>query len=122
MQIHYKEKALLANQYKLERAEKSKNWIGRNKWKVALFGLFMSIIGPVYRHEPDGLHRKKSVSAAEISDLDYMGTAILFGVFYALVMFIAYWVWKYQDEKSIKDLKKQRSVLLVELDLLEKKL
>jgi len=30
MQIHYKEKALLANQYKIEKAERTKNWVGRN--------------------------------------------------------------------------------------------
>ena len=63
-----------------------------------------------------------SISAVDISDLNYMGTAILFAVFYTIVMFIAYWVWKYQDEKNIKDLKKQRTILQVELDLLENKI
>ncbi|KQC34204.1 hypothetical protein AAU57_13310 [Nonlabens sp. YIK11] len=115
MQAKYLKKALLANQYKIERAEKSKNWIGRNKVKVILFGIFMSVVGPVYTHEPDGLHRREAVKAVDVSDFGHMGTAIAFAIFYTLAFLVAYFVWKYQDAKQIRQLKEHRIQLKEQL-------
>lgn len=122
MQIQYKEKALLANKYKIERAERNKNWIGRNWINVLLFGVFISIVGPAYTSEADGIYRKESVSALELSDFGYFGTVLCIAIWYAACMTIAYFTWKYQDNRKIKNLKKQRTELLRELDLLKKQI
>lgn len=119
MQIHYKEKALLANQYKIEKAERSKNWIGRNWINVLLFGVFISFVGPTYTSVADGVYRKKSVMALDLSDFGYFGTVLCIAIWYAACMTIAYFVWNYQDNRKIKNLKKQRTELLKELELLK---
>ncbi|AGC77324.1 hypothetical protein LX97_01626 [Nonlabens dokdonensis] len=118
MQIHYKEKALLANQYKIERAERNKNWIGRNWFNVLLFGVFISFVGPVWTHQPDGIYRKKAVKALDYSDFDYVGTVAYVFVVYSICITIAYFVWKHQDEKKIRKLKAHRKELENELKVL----
>ena len=121
MQIYYKEKALLANQYKIEKAERNKNWIGRNWVNVTLFGIFMSAVGPVYTHQPDGIYRREAVRAVDLSDLGYLGLGIAFAFFYTFCLFMAYFTGKYQDEKKISRLKKEREKLRIELHLLKGK-
>lgn len=120
MQIHYKEKALLANQYKIERAERNKNWIGRNWVNVLLFGVFISFVGPAYTSEADGVYRKESVSALELSDFGYFGTVLFIAIWYAACIIIAYFTWNFQDNRKIKNLKNQRIKLLRELEFLKK--
>ncbi len=122
MQIHYKEKALLANEYKLEKAERTKNWVGRNWINVALFGIFMSIVGPVYTHAPDGIHRTKAVAAVNVSDFGHLGTGVVFAIFYTFCMLIAYWTGKYQDKKKIAQLKEDRAKIEAELQALRDQL
>lgn len=119
MQIHYKEKALLANQYKIEKAEHTKNWIGKNWIKVALFGVFMSVAGPVWTHQPDGIYRQEAISAVDVSDFGHLGTGIAFAIVYTICMFIAYFTGNYQDNKKIARLKKERVQLQEDLILLQ---
>lgn len=118
MEIYYKDKALLANQYKIEKAERDKNWIGRNWIKALLLGVFMSVVGPVYTHQPDGFYRQKAVSAVDVSDLGHLGTGVVFALFYTICVLIAYWTGNYQDNKKIKRLKEERQLLQKELELL----
>lgn len=121
MQIHYKEKAILANRYKIERAERSKNWIGHNLLNVVLFGIFISIVGPTWIKEPSMFSNKKPITALEMSDFGYIGTVIYIVIWYTGCIIIAYFAWKYQDERKIKKLKKQRMLLLSELEFLKLK-
>lgn len=122
MQIHYKEKALLANQYKIENALRDKNWIGRNWIKVVLLGVFMSVVGPVYTHEPDGIHRTKAAAAVDVSDFGHLGTGIAFAFIYTICALIAYWTGKYQDNKKINLLKEDRAKIEAELQAIRDQL
>ena len=111
---HYKEKALQATQNKIERLKRESRFFTRNKWKTIGFGALLSILGPSYNSEPDVLG--KSRNALETSGMTYLELSISIAVFYSLVITIAHFVWKRQENKKLRFLEEREKQLQEELD------
>ena len=70
MTREFKEKELLATQFKIERLKKESGFFKRNWIKTILFGAAITVLGPSYTSEPD-IHGKTR-NALETSGTTYL--------------------------------------------------
>ena len=114
MSDYYKEKALQATLNKIESHNKQTNFFIRNIWKVIGFGIFVSIWAPT---QTAGHYISNRKTAIEVSGLSYHLLVLLTGVLYIAACFLAHFVWKKQDEKTLKKLLTKKNNLELELGI-----
>lgn len=105
MSKHYKEKALLATTYKIERLKEQSGFFKKHLNKVIILGAIFSFLAPFYMGE------ESEKSIMEQSKMSYTESV----VFIALVVFsfcvIAHITWTIQDKKRMKRLIKRKEEL-----------
>lgn len=104
MQKHYKEKALLATIYKIERLKSESGFFRKNWIPTMLFGIGASLLGPMYSSR--SYYHNSGETALEKSGMPYWELVLSFGVFYFLAVGTAHVVWTFQEKSRMKKLLK----------------
>ncbi len=104
----FREKELEVVQRKIAVNLQERHYFIRNKWKVLMVGLFVSLISPFYRTGYNG----SGNSGLELSGLPYYQLVIYIFTGYCSVAIIAHFIFAWQDKRAYKRLKKREQELL----------
>ncbi|MAN26492.1 MAG: hypothetical protein CMH15_00830 [Mesonia sp.] len=104
----FREKELEAVQRKIAVNLQERHYFIRNKWKVLVIGLFVSLTSPFYHTGYKG----SGTSALALSDLPYYQLVICIFIGYCSVAIIAHFIFAWQDQRAYKRLKNREQELL----------
>ncbi len=106
MTKHYKEKALLATENKIDSIKRDADFFKRNLNRFIVFGTLASFVAPNYGKDKP-LYAELNVS--------YYDLVVLFVIVFASICFISYIIWKVQDRTRMRKLLKRKKELEEEI-------
>lgn len=113
MQRHYKEKALLATKYKIERLEKESGFFRKNFINIALCGMLFALWAPTYSDS-------QGRTIMQRLEMSYWHSVIAVSIFFLIFCLLGHFVWSFQEKNQMKRLKQRKVEIEEELKQMKK--
>ncbi|MCF7561091.1 hypothetical protein L3X39_10630 [Sabulilitoribacter multivorans] len=104
MSKHYKEKALLATTYKIEKVKKQSGYFKSNINKVIILAALFSFLAPFYSNE-------NGKSMKDLLEISYTESVVFAFIVVSSFCLIGHVVWTIQDKSRLKELMKRKKEL-----------